>query len=178
MYCNGLGIRYEDPLEIVGIVTGVTREKALLEAGVADPGDLLFGPSPFEHNILSDWDMIELQWKQGQPFQGELMKRGLSGPSDILDYTPKQIFSCESIEPNTQALTNYTEGVNFSVSGVTLTWTTGQPQPAPGQVYSIKYTAVFQWICFVSPFDRFEKDSNLGQRCLLRKRSAITKAAA
>lgn len=175
MHCGGLGLRYEDPIEIVGIVTGVTREKTLLEAGVVDVGDLLLGLSPFEHSILSDWDMIELQWQQGQPFQGELIKRGLSGPSDILDYPPKHIFSCESIEPNTQVLTTYTEGINFSVSGVTLTWVDGQPQPAPGQVYNIKYTAIFQWVCFVSPFDRFEQDRSLGQKCLLRKRSAVMK---
>ena len=175
IHCVGTGTRYEAPKTLTAIVTGVTRDKNLLDAGVADPGDCLMGLSPRETEMLSDWDMIELQWEQGQPFEGDVLIRG-SGATDVLSYPPKKIFSCVQIDATTQVLTSYVEGVNFTVAGRVLTWTVAQPQPAVGQAFSIKYSAVFQWIVFRSPFDRREQDVNLGQRVLLKKRENVRRS--
>lgn len=176
IHCFGTGIRYEAPVILTGIVTQVTRDKALMESGFADPGDLKLGLSPLETNILSEWDMIELQWDKGQPFMGDLISRGTGSLIDVLSYPAKEIFSCTRIDATTQAIIAYASGVNFTISGRTLTWIVGQPQPAAGQVYSIKYTAIFQWIVFRSPFDRYENGTSLGQRTLLRKRALVFKA--
>lgn len=156
-------------MTLTGIVTGVSRQKSMLEAGILQPGDLQLGLSPYEKQILSDGDMIELStWKQGQPFDGEIVQRGMDSLTDVLLYKTKRVFKCFSVDPNTDQETVYVEGTRFTVAGNLLTWIDGQPQPDPETFYSIKYTALFSWVCFLPPMDRYEGAVNLGQHIFLR----------
>lgn len=173
LHCNGTGTRYEAPVIMNGIITGVERYKALLESGFLEPGDLQLGLSPLEPNILSPGDMIEINWTHGQPYEGDVLKRGAGSNVDLLSYPPVDIFSCVSIHPTTQALTSYVSGANFTVSGRALTWIS--VAPSAGQNYSIKYTALFQWIAFRPPMDRMEQNVSLGQWMFLRKRNLAIK---
>lgn len=168
--CQGLGVQYAAPVKIVGIVTGIHREKSLLESGIAQPGDLVLGLSPFSPVTLSDYDLIEFTWPEGQPFQGELVTRSADGPTDILAYKVAQMQACLSVDPETDAVTQYQEGVNFTVSGRELTWIADQPQPAADSIYSVKYMARYSWIVFISPQDRRERGVNLGAKAILRLR--------
>jgi hypothetical protein len=174
--CHGAGTRYDAPKELLGIVTDVTKQKTLLEAGIALPGDLLLGLSPFEKNLLSSNDLIEMsQWKRGQPFEGELLERSPEGPTDTLLYRAKEIFRCFSIDPNTQTETVYQHGTDFTVSGAVVTWIDGRPQPPAESIYSINYSAVVSYHVFVPPQDRLEGAVNLGQKALLRAKHVVVK---
>lgn len=175
-FCNGTGTRYDAPKELIGIVTGVQKEKSLLEAGIALPGDLLLGLGPFEKNLLSSNDLIEMSnWKRGQPFEGELIQRSPEGPTDTLLYRAKEIFRCFSIDTNTQTETIYQNGTDFTVSGNVLTWIDGQSQPPAESIYSINYSALFSYCVFLPPQDRYEGGVNLGQKVLLRLRHLVVK---
>jgi hypothetical protein len=168
--CGGLGIAYETPVELMGIVSGIHREKNLLVAGIAQPGDMIFSPSPLEETFLSDWDQIETTWEHGHPYQGDVLRRSVDGLSDTLAYKAKSIQTCFSLDPNTEAKTAYVEGTHFSVTDRTITWVSGQPQPTAGSLYSLKYTAILAWVVFVPPMDRYEGNINLGPKVLLRPR--------
>lgn len=172
-FCGGLGIRYQDPLPMVALITSVNREKALLAAGIAQPGDLVLSPSPYEQQTISDWNAIEIAVDDGQPFNGELIKRGVNSPSDVLAYKVKQILDCHSVNQRTQTITNYTEGTDFTIDGRTITWLTGQPQPPAESIYSIKYTAILQWVVFVGPQSRQDSDQNIGLKAILRLRHIV-----
>lgn len=168
--CKGTGIRYETAVPLVAIITGISREKSLLEVGIAQPGDAVMGLSPFETQMVTDWDMVEpTSWGRGQPYSGELVERQ-AGATDVLVYKAKEILNCHSVHPTTFVITNYAVGTNFSVADDQVTWIVGQPQPAVGTIYSIKYAAVFAYIAFVIPQDRYDNMDSLGGRCLLRPR--------
>jgi len=68
-------------------------------------------------------------------------------------------------------VTNFVEGTDFSISGRNLTWISSN-SPDSGQYYSIKYTAQFEYICFIPPQPRYEKGTPLSQHVLLRPRHA------
>lgn len=173
VHCLGTGLRYDPPVNVIGIVTQKITDKNLIESGTVSPGDMLLGLSPLEKNVFSDWDMVELNWKKGEPFEGELIARSSDGAVDTLQYPAKDIFDCVQINHTTQTIIHYSAGTNFTVSGRTLTWIEDEDQPNVGDIFSIKYTAIFQWVCFRGPFDRREQDINLGQKVLLKKRHLV-----
>lgn len=175
--CHGTGTKYDAPVSMTGIITGVERQKSLLEAGILQPGDLQLGLSPYEHIMLTDGDLIELSsWTRGQPFEGEIVQRGVDSLTDVLLYKSKQVFKCFSVDPNTDAETVYAEGTSFTVAGNLLTWVEGQPQPDPETFYSIKYAALFSWVVLRSPSDRYEQATNIGQKVYLRLRHLVLKS--
>lgn len=177
--CKGTGVRYETATTLTGIITGIAREKMLLEAGIAQPGDAVLGLSPLETQMVTDWDMVEpANWTQGQPYSGELVQRG-SGATDTLVYKAKQVLNCHSVHPTTFVITNYAVGTDFTVANDVVTWIVGRPQPAADAIYSIKYAAIFSYIVFTIPQDRYDAEISLGLKALLRPRHiAIQKRAA
>jgi hypothetical protein len=152
--------------------------------------------------MVTDWDLVEpSSWNRGQPFGGELVERG-AGATDTLVYKVQRVLNCSSVNPTTFEITNYVMVANpagfgeqplgegalaettsgaeasFTVGDDKVTWTVGKPQPAYGTVYAIKYSAIFSYIAFVIPQDRYDNGDNLGQRVLLRPRHvAIQKRA-
>lgn len=172
--CFGRGQVYASALPMVGMVTAIKREKELLEAGIAQPGDLVFSPSPKETRMLSEGDVIELGTWSGQPFQGELIKRARGGLVDMLAYPPVTIQRCFTVDQSAQTQRDFTSPTHFSVNGKLLTWTaTAANRPLADQVYSLAYTARVEWVVFLPPQDRIEGAVNLGQKVMLRARHAI-----
>ncbi len=169
--CHGLGWVWQEQPQIFGLVSGITQHKDLMMAGILAPGDLVF--SPDLRYILSDYDKIQLSWPQGVPYEGELIFRG-SGATDATMYGILEVVKdgCISVNPTTAVITNYILGTDFTVSGQTVTWL-GVNQPAAGAVYSLKYKALIDWIVLVPPEPRRERDTNLGQRVILRKKHVV-----
>ncbi|MHB1418286.1 MAG: hypothetical protein ACYCX4_01675 [Bacillota bacterium] len=170
--CGGLGVFHREGKEIRGLVTGVEQEKKLLEAGIAIPGDMIFSQEVGGVK-LSDYDMIKLTWKDGIPFEGQIVSRATGSATDTLYYEAKDISQCLAINETTGEITDYILDTDFSVSGKTITWLTGGKKPANGAKYSIKYSAVFEWLVFLPPFPRVERGTDIGQKVLLRKRHIV-----
>lgn len=169
--CGGRGYRYKPPVRLTGIVTSIHREKSLMEAGLVQPGDAVLGLSPFDRHMLSDWDMVELPfWSRGQSVWGGAIQRSVDSADDLLPHTVKDLQYCESQDPDTDEITSYTRGTDFTITGNVLTWLDGQPQPAPESYYSIRYTALLQWIIFLPPQDRYDGGVSIGQKAILRLR--------
>lgn len=168
--CHGLGWVWQPQPQILGLVSGIAQHKDLMMAGILTPGDLVF--SPDLRYTLADYDKVQLSWPQGIPYEGELITRG-SGATDttmygILGVDPS---GCIVVNPTTGAITSYAAGTDFTFSGNTITWTANAP--AAGVIYSLKYAALIDWICFVPPEPRRERDTNLGQRVVLRKKHVV-----
>lgn len=172
--CNGAGTVYQAKQVITGLITGISRERDLLLAGIAQPGDMLLGLSPYQSDMVTDWDLFKLTYRHGQPFQGQLVERSADGVTDNLAYAVKKILKVFSIDPNTGVETAYVEGTDFTVSENVITWL-GVNDPVPETTYSMNYMAIFDWIAFVPPTDRFEGNVNLGQKVLLRPRHIAIK---
>lgn len=170
--CKGLGILWIGPTQIRGLVTNIEQQKDLLMAGIVTPGDLIF--SPALQNTLYENDKIQLTWSVGIPFSGELIQRG-TGSTDTSMYGIVSVPSegCITVDPATGAITQYVPNVDFSYSGNVITWGLSDNQPSMGSIYSIKYSAVIDWIVFYPPQLRYERGTNLGQRVILRKKHLV-----
>ncbi len=172
-YCLRTGQRYEAGQEIVAVITGINRQRAWLESGMATPSDLVMSLSPQESARVSDWDIVELSgWDAGQVTQGEIIKRSPLGLTDQLQFQGVSALSCYSIDPETLAVQQtYEQGLDFALSGKTLTWFgSPRPLPEPESFYSLKYTALYQWVVFSPPGDRFDRGVSLGDKVMLRQR--------
>lgn len=172
--CDGLGFVYAAPVSLTGLATSIEYSKQLLDAGIGAPGNMVLGLAPDEPNFVSDYDIIQLTVPGGEPYEGDTLQRRIDGLPDELAYTPVKITTCFSIIPGVDDVSpdtrvNYVRGVDFTISGRSLTWITGHG-PDPGTPFSIKYTAQFDWEVFNAPMVRVEAGQSLGQRALLRKR--------
>jgi len=141
--------------------------------GYAVPGDCVFSPS-LRAREVQDFDKVTLGY--AAPVSGgqiimrnsanlndnALRSLGLSNVEDRLWYQADCVTWCEDDEG-----VLYTNGVDFSIDGKTLTW--GDNRPRDGQMYTIKYNAFLEWIVYASPMTRFDQGRTLGQRVLLRK---------
>jgi len=168
--CHGWGWIYPfPPQKIQGLVSDVKMRKDLLDLGLAMPGDLLFSPAPGMAH-LSDYDLILLPWKQGVPSEGQIIQRG-GGPTDKTYYRMDWVQGVWTVDPATGGITQYVPNVDFTWQGNEITWTGNQP--SQGTYYSIQYSGMFEWICFVSPQPRIAFGRDLGQRVILRKRHVV-----
>lgn len=167
--CKGLGILWHPKKTILGVVMTITQQKDLLDAGIATPGDLILLPDL--RYTVSDYDKIVVEWKEGIPYEGELLTRSGTGSVDTVNYEIADVVSCVQVDPETGDMTTYTPDVDFTFSGRTITWI--QNAPAASSFYSIKYSAVVEWICFAPPQPRVERSTNLGQRVVMRKKHLI-----
>jgi hypothetical protein len=168
--CNGLGIRYGPPFFIRALVTGIRHDRSLVMTGIAQPGDLVIGFSPFELQTVGALDIFMLDRAQGEPYEGDLIKRRLDQPSDVLRYAPKVMHQVSSVNPLSGVITVYPSG-SYSLAGRIITWTGAAPEP--GTIYGAHYFPVYEWIPYVIPMERYEQSVNLGQRVVLRKRHLV-----
>jgi len=170
--CHGFGFRYMNPTNLTGIITAVRFDKQQVEGGIAEPGDLYLGLSPYDASNISDYDSFRLPgWNVGHTYEGEIQRRQQVG-GDVLNYEVKKVYECYVVDQPTGIITSFTTPDDFTVTGRTLSWVTGHG-PAVDQMYSIKYNALFEWIAFVTPVQRMEQGINLGTKALLRKRHAV-----
>lgn len=172
--CRGLGYFYRTSKRVRGLVTSISSQKMLLESGVALPGDMVFSEEFMPSMPFSDFDMIRLSLRKGQPFEGELVTRR-SSFTDELTYTATQIIDVYQNDPVSGTTRTFSGTTDYTF--VTLTnsilWGTSAAQPGPGTIYGVKYYAIFDWIVFTPPNDRFERGTPMGNRVLLRKRHTV-----
>lgn len=173
--CGGIGWLYRDAGLIKGLITSVEsgRNRKLIEAGYAIPGDCVFSPS-LKFGQVHDFDRITMLYAapvgDGQVLlrnaarlaENGLLNLGLSDAEDRLWYEADCVEWCEDEDG-----TVYTQSVDFRIDGKKIIWVGSKP--ADGKFYTIKYNAYLQWIIYATPLTRFDRDRKLGQRVLLRK---------
>lgn len=170
--CHGLGWVWLDKGQIQGMVTNITQQKELLQAGIASPGDLVFTPDILQ--TLSDYDKIQLTWKTGIPLEGQLVQRSSASDIDTVNYSILDVAECVVVNSANGAITSYKKDIDFRVDGKNVIWdVVGGSKPSPGLAYSIKYSGVIDWIVFAPPQPRVERGTNLGQRVILRKKHVV-----
>lgn len=178
--CRSDGWLYRQPRVVKGLATSIRQQRNILDAGVAQPGDMQFSPSleapdcVTPYRSIGAYDKLTATWSQPlddghvlvrAAAQGLDIPTGLKQNEDRLWYEPAFAIWCED-EDNIV----YTEGSDFELGpGKIIRWV-GR-QPAPHKRYSIKYEAFFEWIVFVPPQERRDRDDeNIGQLVFLRKR--------
>ena len=167
--CQGRGFRYGPEKSMTALVTGIQTQKAWLATGMFLPSDLLIGFSPYERTPVSDWDIFRLPWSTGLAYEGDLRVRNPDPEEpDFLSYEVQAVHGCFAIDPQDQVVAEYVLGTDFTITGRSLTWLPSKG-PEPRQKYSLKYHAIFDWVAFVSPMQRFDAHTDIGPRAMLRK---------
>jgi hypothetical protein len=183
--CRGEGYLYRDPIVLQGLATSIRQQRNILDAGIAQPGDMLFSPqlSPpptmqtDSSRKIGSWDKLTATWDQplddGHVLvrgaatlnENKGLKTGLSPDEDRLWYEPSTAIWCE--DDNGVV---YNDGEDFQLGpGKILKWV--GKRPIVGQRFVIKYNCYFEWIVFAPPQERRGRDNDdLGQLVMLRKR--------
>jgi hypothetical protein len=172
--CSGSGYIFRKPRRIVGLVTGIRGSKDRGEAGWMLPGDCTFSTKPNYH--ISGGDMITFTWGEPVP-DGQVLLRGagsindnkvlntgLEDNEDRLMYNAVDALYCEDEDGHV-----YHSNSDFILDTSKVIRWEGQ-QPQKGKVYTLKYNAYLEWIVFMPPDPRRDRDRDLGFRVGLRKR--------
>lgn len=181
--CGGDGWLSRKPKLIQGLVTGIRQQRNILDAGWAQPGDMVF--SPHTPNVdcegisskITTNDKITFTWEMPLD-SGQVIVRGaatsginlqlktyLTDNQDRIWYEPFSSIWCE--DDNGRV---YHQDSDFKLGpGKVITWIGNQPLPR--QRYTLKYNAFFEWIAFQPPTERRDVDNvDLGNLIYLRKR--------
>lgn len=173
--CGGSGWIYRNPRQIKGLITSVEtgRNRNLIDAGYAVPGDCTFSPS-LREGPIADFDRITFLYpsptSDGQVIMrnaanlgdNAMLNLGLASNEDRLWYYAACVHWCED-----ENGVVYSQGIDFNVCEKVLTWVGNRP--VDGVNYTVKYDAYIEWICYGSPMTRFDVDRSIGQRVMLRK---------
>jgi hypothetical protein len=168
---------YRDPRRLVALITSISEDYVRHEQGWAEPGDCIMSPKTHEVTI-GGGDRITFTW--GQPInEGQVIVRGagtssentarktnLNEDEDRLWYNAESNIWCEDIDGR-----EYNEGADFVLDGSKIIRWIGN-QPIKHKQYTIKYNAYLEWIAFIPPSIRRDRDRSLGHRVLLRKSHA------
>ncbi|MGB9660660.1 MAG: hypothetical protein ACPL5F_01410 [Moorellaceae bacterium] len=170
--CGGMGRIYPGiPIQKRVILSRVEQsDPELVAQGLAIAGDLVMSEPIGDPVPAEEFDIIIPQWG-GVPFAGQLVTRS-SGSTDTLFYQAVTVDKCITVDPATGAITDYVPGVDFTWQDKTITWLTSHAPPT-GAVYSIRYTAIFEYVVFAPALLRRERGTDLGARVLLRKRHLV-----
>lgn len=181
--CRGDGWLYRQPAVVIGLATSIRQQRNILDAGVAQPGDMMFSPSlespdcATDHRQIGAWDKLTATWTQPLD-DGHVLVRGagtdsenkgletyLTDDEDRLWYEPGEPIWCEDEDGIV-----YAGGADFVLGpGKIIKWI-GR-RPVARKRYTIKYTAYFEWIAFQPPQERHDRGNrDLGQLVFLRKR--------
>lgn len=172
--CDGSGYIYRKARRITALITGIRETKNQMEGGWALPGDCTMSPKPGVS--ISGGDLLTFTWGQPVP-DGQVIMRGagtMSGNAgrdtgleeneDRLWYNAVNSIHCEDEDGN-----EYTSGGDFTLdTSKIIKW--GGSQPKKGKVYTLKYNAYLEWIAFLPPDIRRDRNRDLGTRVGLRKR--------
>lgn len=182
--CGGDGWLFRNPDQVVGLATGIRQQRNILDAGVAQPGDMMFSPMPEEASCdssgrrrITQYDKLTALWDQplddgqvlirgaGTLHENKGLKTYLNENEDRLWYEPSSAVWCEDDAGET-----YSEEGDFELGpGRIIRWVGNSPRK--GQRYSFKYNAFFEWIVFAPPNERVDRDNtDLGPSVLLRRR--------
>lgn len=170
--CGGTGLLYPVPAQTVqALVSQVDLSTELVAMGLAQPGDLQVSTQPGQLH-LDPFDLCFIGWDIGMPVSGEVVARG-PGSADALQYRAALVEGIWTVDPVTGQHTPYQRGTDFQVQGRTVTWLAGGTAPAPGTLYTIRYSGDFEWIVYQPPDQRVAFGVDLGQRAVLRKRYLV-----
>ena len=173
--CGGFGYIYRNARSIVGLLTSIDQKRTLLMAGFAAPGDCIFSPHLGLDPSICDFDKIT--FTHPQPIdEGQVIVRGAAhkGENRILNtYLEKnedRLFyeAVHSLHCEDEHGVVYDEGSDFVFEGKVIKWL--NDKMLVNTRYVIKYEGHLEWIAYVSPFERRDRERDLGQRVLLRKR--------
>lgn len=181
--CNGYGYMWDTPFVIRTLINDVTTSnmKDLLAVGLAAPGDMTMNPPPIGmRNIqISDFDKVIFPHRGGQPYDGDVIVRGQINAAvlwDRLTYPAALVESVAWKADGASALTVCEETTDYTWERLSdrLTWLVGGPNVPPvGTRVVVNYHCYYEWIAFVSPYVRVERNTKLGPRILLKKKHVI-----
>jgi len=172
--CGSEGYIYRQPRKIVALISSFSEQKTQTEDGWAYPGDVTMSVKP--GYSVSAGDRITFTWEEEVP-DGQVIVRGAANMNDNaarktnidtdedrLWYHAIEAIHCEDLEGHV-----YKSNADFLLNGSkVIKWLgTGPPK---GKPYVIKYKAYLEWIAFVPPYSRRDRDRDLGSRIALRKR--------
>lgn len=182
--CRGDGWLHRDPKVVIGLATSIRQQRNILDAGIAQPGDMMFSPSLESLDCslegprkIGAYDKLTALWSQPLD-DGNVLVRGaatldenlglnsfLTKDEDRLWYEPDSAIWCEDEEGIV-----YNAGADFVLGpGRVIRWVGNRPYVK--KRYTIKYQAFFEWIVFQPPQERHDRDNaDLGQLVFLRKR--------
>lgn len=172
--CLGTGYFYRDPRRITGLLTSIKTDFNLIMSGYVVPGDAIFSPHLSLDPQVQALDKITFTHTQpvneGQIIIRAAASRGenkflrtyLSEKEDRLWYSGSHALHCED-----EVGTIYIDGTDFVIEGKVIRWITDKM--LPNTRYVIKYHAYLEWIVYTSPFERRDRDRDLGDKVLLRK---------
>ncbi len=168
--CGGSGRFYPDPPITKNVViTRVEQDNPdLIASGLAVPGDLVMTESMLDPYPSEQFDLVTPQWG-GMPFDGQIITRG-SGTTDTLYYHAVNVDRCVTVNPSTGVVTSYSPKTDFTFSGRALDWI--NPPPL-GTNYSVRYSALFNYVVFPPAFIRREGGTDIGSKAILRKRHLV-----
>lgn len=176
--CGGTGWMFPNAAQTIrGVISAVTQDKDLADIGLEVNGELVLSQEPGGPR-LSDLDIIRIpSWTKGIPSMGQLVWRGPLTSEDSLFYNVQQIGGVWQANPATGVITAFKEGTDYTFSGRTITWTNGGLSPALGTAYSVRYDPLYEWAVFVPPMPRYERNTDLGQKVVLKKRHLVLQDA-
>ena len=177
------GWLFRSPLVVRWLATSIRQQKNILDAGIAQPGDMLFSPEPpdtdcgQENRRYSQDDKFTATWSQplndGQTIirgaatmmGNKVLRTEIDVTEDRLWYEPESSLWCEDDKGVT-----YEQDIDFELGpGKVIRWIGNAP--IQGQRYTIKYNAYFEWLAFAPPQERRDRDNrDLGPLIFLRKR--------
>lgn len=177
--CHGEGYLYRNAQLITGLMTQINAgNRQMLPEGLAFLGDFVFSPS-LKVPDLQDMDKVSFLTtevlNEGQTIQrnaagmseARLTNSSLSSAEDRLWYpTDGTVVWCED-ENNVI----YYPGSDFVAEGTKVIWK-GR-KPADGVFYTIKYHYYPEWIVYASPLQRIDRNRDLKQRVVLRKKHVV-----
>jgi hypothetical protein len=166
------GIMYRKPLQIMGLILGISTNRQLVETGFINPGDCVLSVSPNLKVPPSDYDKITFTWAENIG-DGQVIVRGerhdaplaLEENEDFLYYQGAEAIYCEDEDGK-----EYFEGSDFYFEAKKIVWNN---PPELQKRYAIKYKAYLEWLISDSPMTRRDRDSDLGYRIVLRKKHLV-----
>jgi hypothetical protein len=168
-----------------GLATSIRQQKNVHDVGLAQPGDMQFSVVPSELTTscgtsarrIARGDKFTATWPQplddgqtivrGAATMGENKRfaNNVSDDEDRLWYEPASALWCEDEDGQ-----SYNEDTDFILGpGRVIKWVGAKPDV--GKKYTLKFTAYFEWLVFMPPQDRVDRDNrDLGPLIMLRRR--------
>jgi hypothetical protein len=173
--CMGEKFIYRNAKKIIGNITSISEQKVQQDSGWGNPGDCIL--SPKLNYIVSAGDLITFTHAQPIP-DGQVILRGaanietnarkntnLESNEDRLYYHAAEGLWCEDEDGNT-----YESNNDYILdSSKIIKWVGASP--AEGKLYTFKYTGYLEWIAFIPPAERRDRNRDLGQKVILKKRN-------
>lgn len=170
--CFGQSRLFVDPVRMIGLTSGLSNNRMWAQVGWVEPGDLSFSPS-LKARRISNFDKIVLT--SSMPAENQVIVRGQTSPFSprAIDLESNEdLLYWEAGRPEAVWLQDengiiYHAG-QYRLHGRRVKWAEGAG-PAVGKRYSINYEAYPEYIAWVTPMDRWDRNMELGQRVMLKK---------